>query len=218
MFEAINIVIGNFWSKFINYLPDFFSGLLILGIGIALAAILKQLLLTLLSFLRIEAVLQKTKLVGKNEVKLWEEVLVEIMKWTVVILFLVPTLEVWGLSKANVVLNQFILYLPNVIIAVVIGFVGTVIANLAADLVRQSVKPLGMTPANTFSVMAKSLVLFFTILIVLNQLGVAQDLVKILFTGIVLMLAISGGLAFGLGGKDLAKEILEGLKKKLGNQ
>ena len=49
----------------------------------------------------------------------------------------------------------------------------------------------------------------------MNQLGVAQDLIRILFTAIVVMLAIAGGLAFGLGGKDLAKEILEGLKKKI---
>ncbi len=49
----------------------------------------------------------------------------------------------------------------------------------------------------------------------MNQLGVAQDLIRILFTGIVAMLALAGGLAFGLGGKEIAKEILEELKKKL---
>jgi len=51
--------------------------------------------------------------------------------------------------------------------------------------------------------------------VVLNQLGVAQDLIRILFTGIVVMLSLAGGLAFGLGGRELAKEILEELKNKL---
>ena len=57
--------------------------------------------------------------------------------------------------------------------------------------------------------------MFFTVLVVLNQLGVAQDLVRILFTGIVAMLSLAGGLAFGLGGKELAKELLDELKNKL---
>jgi len=52
-------------------------------------------------------------------------------------------------------------------------------------------------------------------LVVLNQLGVAQDLIRILFTGIVVMLSLAGGLAFGLGGKESAKEILDELKSKL---
>jgi len=49
----------------------------------------------------------------------------------------------------------------------------------------------------------------------LNQLGVAQDLIKILFTGIVFMLALAGGLAFGLGGKECAQTLLKNLLKEL---
>jgi hypothetical protein len=63
--------------------------------------------------------------------------------------------------------------------------------------------------------MTRGIILFFTALVVLNQLGVAQDLIRILFTGIVFMVTIAGGLAFGLGGKDLARDILMELKKKI---
>jgi hypothetical protein len=52
-------------------------------------------------------------------------------------------------------------------------------------------------------------------LIVLNQLGIASDLIQILFTGIVAMVSLAGGLAFGLGGKDAAKDIIEKFRKKL---
>lgn len=215
MFEPIQEVITRFWEKFTNYLPGFFAGLLILAIGLALASLLKRILLTLFAFFKVDSLLNKTKLIGKNEVKLWEEILTEILKWTVIILFLIPTLEVWGLSRATVVLNQFLFYLPNVIAAVIIGFIGLIAANLAADLVSHSIKTLGATSANTLAVFSKSVLIFFTILIILNQLGVAQELIRILFTGIVAMLALAGGLAFGLGGKDLAKELLENLKQRL---
>jgi len=215
MLELVNGVVGKFWLKFVNYLPDFFGGLIILVIGLVLAGFLKKFLQTVLRFLRIDSLLQKTKLLDRAEVKIWEDVLLEILRWTVVILFLIPTLEVWGLSRATAVLNQFLFYLPNVIVAVVIGFVGLLAASLVSEVVKQSIDTIGSTSAKALSVLAKGTITFFTVLVVLNQLGVAQDLIRILFTGIVAMLAIAGGLAFGLGGKDHAKELLDELKKKL---
>ena len=215
MLELVNGIVSKFWIKFINYLPDFFGGLIILILGLILSGILKKFLQTIFKFLRIDSLMQKTKLLDKAEVKVWEEVLLEILRWTVVILFLIPTLEVWGLSRATAVLNQLLFYIPNVIIAVVIGFVGLLSAKLIADLVRHSMTTIGSTSASALSVLTKGTITFFTILVVLNQLGVAQDLIRILFTGIVAMLAIAGGLAFGLGGKDLAKELLDELRKKL---
>ena len=215
MFDSTNFILVRFWSKFINYLPDFFGGLLIVLTGYFVATILKKLLLTILAFSRIDSILNKTKLITQREVRLWEGVLAELVKWTVIILFLIPTLETWGLSKATEVLNQFLFYIPNVIVAVIIGFVGIVISNLAADLVRQSVKSAGDSASGSLAVFTRSTIMFFTVLIMLNQLGVAQDLIRIFFTGLVTMLAIAGGLAFGLGGKEYAKEILDELKKKL---
>lgn len=215
MIEVVNNFLSNFLIRLFDYMPNFFGGLIILLIGLVLAGLLKRILLSLFSFFKLSFLLQKTQLMSKNEVKVWEEVLAEILRWTVVILFLIPTLEVWGLSRATVVLNQFLFYLPNVIAAVVIGFVGLLVSNLVSDLVRHSFAAMGATSANTLAVSTKWVIVFFTVLIVLNQLGVAQDLIRILLTGIVAMLAIAGGLAFGLGGKELAKELLEELRSKL---
>ena len=58
-------------------------------------------------------------------------------------------------------------------------------------------------------------VLIFVFLVVLNQLGIASDLIRILFAGIVAMVALAGGLAFGLGGKETARDIIERLRKRL---
>lgn len=215
MITVVNGIVSSFLVKVANFLPNFFGGLLILLIGLVLAGLLKRILLSLFSFFKLSFLLQKTKLMNKSEVRVWEEVLAEVLRWTVVILFLVPTLEVWGLSRATGVINQFLFYLPNVIIAVVMGFIGLVVANLVSDLVRHSVSTMGSTSANTLAVFTKWGIVFFTILVVMNQLGVAQDLVRILLTGIVAMLAIAGGLAFGLGGQTIAREILEETRKKM---
>ncbi|MDO8497700.1 MAG: hypothetical protein Q7S61_04105 [bacterium] len=218
MFIVVNEILANFFRKLFDYLPNFFGGVFILAIGIVVSTLLKRLLLSLFTFFRFSTSLEKTHLITTKEVKVWEEVLAEVLRWTIILLFLIPTLEAWGLSRATTVLNQLLLYLPNVIVAVIIGFVGLILSNLVADVVRHSIKTIGSTTANTLATFAKWTMTFFTVLIIMNQLGVAQDLIRILFTGIVAMLTIAGGLAFGLGGKDMAKESLEELKKNMGGK
>ncbi len=215
MLELTNNILVNFFQSLGSYLPNLLGGLVILVIGLLIGGIVKHVLLSVFGFLRIEAWLEKAKLFKKAEVKIWENVLIELLKWALIIVFLVPALEVWGLSQATIFLNEFLVYLPNVIVAVVIGFVGLLAANLVSDLVRHSVRTIGATSANSLAVFTRGAITFFTVLVVLNQLGVAQDLIRILFTGIIAMLALAGGLAFGLGGQELAKEILEELKNKL---
>lgn len=215
MIELIDTILIDFFKNFGAFIPNFFGGLVILIVGLLIGSIVKQLILTVVTFSKIDLLFHKTKLIKKEEVNVWVEVLSEILKWMLIVVFLVPTLEIWGLSRATTVVNQILFYLPNVVVAVVIAFVGILAANLTADLVRHSVKTMGSTASNSLAVFTRGTIMFFTILVVLNQLGVAQDLIKILFTGIVAMLSLAGGLAFGLGGKDLAKEVLEELKNKL---
>ncbi|MCS7093419.1 MAG: hypothetical protein NZL96_03300 [Patescibacteria group bacterium] len=215
MIDIVNLVLGNFFRSLASFVPKLVGGLLVLAMGFIFGAIFKHLLITIFNFFRIDDFFHKTKLIQKGQVNIWTQVLAEIAKWMLVVVFLIPTLEIWGLSRAISVLNDFLYYLPNVIVAVIIAFVGLVASNLGGDLVKHSARTLGAKSANALAVFTKSTITFFTVLIILDQLGVAQDLVKILFTGIVAMISLAGGLAFGLGGKDVAKEILESLKRKL---
>src|SRR3972149_9100601 len=215
MIELINTILFDFFKNLGNYLPNLFGGLLILVVGLLIGSIVKQLILTVVTFSKIDLLFHKTKLIKKEEVNIWTEVLSEILKWMLIIVFLVPALEVWGLSRATTVVNEILFYLPNVVVAVVIAFVGILAANLTSDLIRHSVKTMGSTASNSLAVFTRWTIMFFTILVVLNQLGVAQDLVRILFTGIVAMLSLAGGLAFGLGGQEAAKDVLEEVRSKL---
>src|SRR3989338_9339556 len=101
MFRFINQILSNFFRSFTEFLPHFFGGLLIFAIGLVLSSILKRLLLSIFKFFRLSGLLEKTRLMKKSEVAVWEEVLAEVLHWTVIILFLIPTLEVWGLSRAT---------------------------------------------------------------------------------------------------------------------
>ncbi|MBI2018765.1 hypothetical protein HYS96_03625 [Candidatus Daviesbacteria bacterium] len=218
--EVIGLTIGSIVTTSLaglgGYLPQFLAGLILLLVGLVVAALLKEALIRFLKILRVEEWFGSVtdwfnQLKSDTGVKrnVWPNLLAELVRWTVVILFLVPAAEAWGLPKVTELLNQFLFYIPNVFVAVVIGFIGLVVANLVHDLVIHTSKGLGSTSANLLGTAARYAIVFFTALVVLNQLGVAADLIRILFTGIVAMLAIAGGLAFGLGGQDSAKRALD---------
>ena len=185
-------------------------------LGFIIAGIARKLVLGLLKALRVGKFLVSIKVVKEEgEIVVWEVILAELIRWSLFILFLIPAVEAWGLPKVTDILNQMLLYLPNVFVSVIVALIGVVLSNLTFDVVRQGAKSFESKVANSLAMVARYAILFFTLLVVLNQLGVAADLVRILFTGFVAMLALAGGLAFGLGGQDSARDVLKDLKKKL---
>lgn len=198
-----------------SFLPNFIGGILIFLIGIILASIVKRLVIEILNALKIETYLRKYGIPeAKNEFS-WVNILAEIARWFIVILFLIPTAEVWGLPQITSILNTFLLYIPNIFVSAIIGLVGLVLARLAADIILASTKGLPASASRTIASVVRASVTIFVLLAVLSQLGVAQDLIRILFTGFVAMIALAGGIAFGLGGQDTARNILEAIRKKV---
>ncbi len=216
-------VVLNAFSRLVGYLPQFLGGLIVLLVGLLVATLLRSGVAKFFELLRVDQwfsnvsrwFAQDDKALKEAGRKLWPDLLAELVRWTVVILFLIPAAEAWGLPRITEVLNQFLLYIPNVFVAVVVGFVGFGVAGLVHDIVRHASRNLGSNSANLLATVARYALVFFTALVALNQLGVASDLIRILFTGIVAMLAIAGGLAFGLGGQVAAKDAIAGLRKRV---
>lgn len=217
--DNVNTVLGDTFNTTIAnvyaFVPRFISGLIILLIGIIIATFLKQILLELFKFARVNALLKRYGLPQSREGVDWGQIISEMVRWFVIILFLIPTADVWGLGKFVEVLNNLLLFLPNVFVSVLILMIGIVVSKLVYDLIMASVHGLSKDSTRTVALVGRYAVLVFVFLVVLNQLGIASDLIRILFGGIVAMVALAGGLAFGLGGKSTAEEILTKLKKKL---
>ncbi len=202
-------------SAVVYFVPKFVAGLVVLLIGIILASIVKQVVLQVLKILKVETLLRRYGVPEMKEDYTWTNILAEIAKWFIIIVFLIPTAEVWGLPKIVTILNDFILYLPNVFVAAIIGLVGFVFARISHDVILTSVKELSADTAKVVAAVARWAIIVFVVLAVLNQLGVATDLIRILFTGFVAMVAIAGGIAFGLGGQTAAKDALSGIIRRL---
>lgn len=197
------------------FVPNLLSGIVILLIGIVIAAIIKGVLLGIFNALKVNAYLKRYGIPEANREFSWSNILSEIARWFIVVLFLIPTAEIWGLPQVATILNTFLLYLPNVFVAAIIGLVGLVFARLASDVVAASTREISPEVSRTIASVVRIALTIFVLLAVLNQLGVAQDLIRILFTGFVAMIALAGGIAFGLGGKDSAKALLDSLRKKV---
>lgn len=213
--DTLTASINNALTGVVNFIPNFVAGLVILLIGIIVASILKQVVVSILKALKIDTFLKKYGVPELKEEFSWTNILAELVRWFVIVVFLIPTADVWGLPRITTILNEFLLYLPNVFVAAVVALIGFVFARLAHDVILVSAKNVDAKTAATIATVARWAVNVFVILVVLSQLGVAADLVRILFTGLVAMLAIAGGIAFGLGGQSAAKDTVENLRKKL---
>lgn len=199
----------------VAFLPNILVGIIILLIGIVIASFIKQLVIKIFQSVHLDSYLKKYNIPSEDKGFSWVEILAEIVRWFVIILFLIPTADIWQLPQFALLLNTFLFYLPNVFVAAIIAVVGLVFAKLVADVVSASTKGFSKDISRIATSTVRISITIFIILAVLNQLGVAQDLIRILFTGLVAMFALAGGLAFGLGGKDFAKALLDKLQKKM---
>lgn len=208
-------ILTDVFVQTVKYLPQLISGLIIVFIGLIVGGVLQGIIRKLFTLKEIHDLLEKARISKKRDTQIWSRIISEIVRWTIVILFLVPAAEVWGIPRVTEVFTQLLFFIPNVLVAVFVGLVGVVLANIVSDVVKHAVESLGAKSRGLLSTGARYAILFFTALVVLNQLGIASDLIRILFTGIVAMLAIAGGLAFGLGGQRIAEEVLRELKQRI---
>jgi len=128
-----------------------------------------------------------------------------LVKWFVILVFAVVAFDILGLNEVTVFAREVVLgYLPQVFAAALILFVGVLVAQLAKDLLIGMLRGAGSKNVELYGKLAYALVLGFSVMAVLNQLQIADELVETLFMGIVFALSLGAGLAFGLGGRDAA--------------
>jgi hypothetical protein len=225
MQEIVDAIVGavsDLINSIADFLPSLIAAIIIFLIGVLIAAILRNLLVRVLNAINFERLLANTGIpeaLKKADSKLTvTAVLGELVRWVTVLVFLVPAINRLGLSQLDTILRGLINYIPNVIAAVIIITVGAILAKLAKDFVTVSATPVGPQTAKVIGQTARWAIIVFATLAALSQLGVARNLIEILFTGFVAMVAIAGGLAFGLGGQGTASEFLKKLKDDLGSK
>lgn len=131
-----------------------------------------------------------------------------VVKWFVRLIALAVAFDALGLPAVSDVLRQLLLWLPNVVVALVVLVIGGLAARALSNLVRGSAAEAGLSNANFLARISSAVVWAFAIVVAVNQIGIATELVNTLFMAVVGALALGLGLAFGLGGRETAGEIV----------
>lgn len=217
--DAVLLAVVKGLSAFSDFVPKLLGAGIVFLIGWIIAGICKRLTLRILDILQLEPFAEKVGLSAAFE-KLGApvsppELIGDLVKWAVVVVFLSPAVEILGLTQITVILHSLLAYIPNVLVAIVILMLGAIFADLVAQFVTGTAQALEPSTANVLGVVCKYAILIFAALAALSQLRIAESMINTLLTGLVGMLALAGGLAFGLGGRETAAEILEAIKKSL---
>jgi Conserved TM helix len=134
--------------------------------------------------------------------------LANIAKWFIRLIVLVVAFDALGLPAVSDVLRQLLLWLPNLVVAMVVLVVGGLAADAVGKLVRGATAQGGFSNPDTLAKVAKTAVWAFAIIVAVNQLGIASTLVNTMVMATFGALALAFGLAFGLGGRDTAAQMV----------
>ena len=208
------------WVGVANFVPRFIVALIIFLIGWVVGLVVDRLIAQVIRSLKIDNVLRGAKIeeaVNRAGFKLDSGAFVGgLVKWFLIVVFLVASLDVLGLSQVNIFLQQVVLlYLPQVIVAVLILLVAVVIADAMQRVVVGAAKAADIASANFLGSVTKWAIWIFAVLAALLQLGIATPFIQTLFTGIVVALSLAFGLSFGLGGQDAAARYIEKVRGEI---
>jgi len=209
----------NLWQGFLNFIPVLIGAIIVFVIGWFISVGLGKLITEILKKAKFNQIFEKggwKTALAKAEIKVDASGFIgAIVKWVLVIVFLSAAVEILGLPQFADFLKGVLAYLPNVVVASLIFVVTVIVVDIVEKLVRASVESIKVGYGQLVSAIVKWSIWVFAVLAILHQLGIARPFMEILFTGLVAMLVISLGIAFGLGGKDVAAELLQNLKRKL---
>ena len=220
---ASSIVQGSLltlWSGVAAFIPRLVAAIVFFLIGWVIAGLVGKLAYHIVRVLHIDSALTK---VGFR--RAWErsgfrldtpKLFYELVKWFFIIVFLMAATNILGLTQVTDFLQRVVFYIPNVIIAAVILLIGILVAKFCEGIVQGSVKAAGLASANFLGALTKWAVFVFSLLIALSQLKVADDIIKIVVTGLIAAVSLAIGLSFGLGGVRHAEEAVGHLKKRIG--
>lgn len=209
----------NLWFGFISVLPVILGALIVLVIVWVVSISLGRLVTQILRAFRVDEGVERLGLkkgVRKAGFKFdVSELVGDLVKWFGIIVAVLAAADILGLEKVSEFLSEVLLYIPNIVVAAVVLIIGVLLASFLAKLTRSSVKVAGLASSDAVAAVVRWSVLIFAFLVALDQLGVAQAIIGTLVNGFVAMLAIAGGLAFGLGGREAASDFIKKVKHEI---
>lgn len=204
------------WNSLVTTIPGIVGAVVILVFGYLVGVLFGRIVHEVLDKVKAEKwLVEKTNLVSVLGYFKLSKFVGLITKWYIFILFLPPAASIISLEPLAVFLLQIATWVPSVIAAVLLALVGL----MSSKYVEKKISETKAKAADLIGSAAKVVIIVFTVLIVLDQIGVrvavAQTSFLIILAGIMLGLALMLGIGFGLAFKEEAHGIIKDVKKKL---
>jgi hypothetical protein len=216
--EALRASLAGAVNAFLLAIPRLIGFALVLVVGWVVSSLLARGMTALLHAIRFNDLARRAGLadfVQRMGVRQdASSVLAGIVKWFIRLMTLVVAFDLLGLPAVSVVLQQLLLWLPNLVVALVVLVIGGLAAKALSRLVRGTVAEAGLGNPDVLAAVTRIAVWSFTLLVAVSQLGIATNVIDALVAGVVGALALATGLAFGLGGRDQAARMLDRLGER----
>ena len=206
-------------QSFIDVLPNIFLGIVIILLGLYISKKIRDLVIHFLNRLRLNQMLGSlgwqeffNRFNTKLDIPRFFGTITQIyfLLWVVLVV-----LDMLSLSIVGDIISNIINYYPNIFISIVIFIVAVFIADFSKKIIVSDFKEEKLTYSNFLGNIIASSVWVIAILSILYQLQIAQTLILIAFIGFIALIDLTVGIAFGLGGKEIAKKTLEDIEKKI---
>jgi len=220
--SAIIAAFQRLFENGVNFIPDLLAAIIIFIVGWFLSSWLGAIIAGAFRVFKFDSIFRKTgweKAFAQAEMDIRpSDFIGVIFKWIFVVMFLTISTEIIGWTAFTELLNSIILWVPNLIIAIGIMVVAIVVADILEKLVKASVGKMGVSSVNFLGSLVKWSIFTFAMFAVLIQLGIAVSIVNTLVIGLIATITLALGISFGLGGKEVAGEIVRELRNKLGKK
>ena len=215
---SAQLFFAEFLVSLAEYIPSIFGALLLLIVGAFFANAVRGVVVKIFESLHVSKLVANTPIehfLKNAEIKPKLEVIVgSIVYWLVMLVVLQSVVAILGLSSLSILLSTVLSYIPRVIAAVVVLFFGVLLAGLVESVTKGALKTIDSGTSRLFSKVASYMVVTVAVMASISELGIANEFILILFIGFVVAVSLGAGLALGLGGQDLVKDLLKEWYKK----
>jgi hypothetical protein len=207
-----------FLNEIASAIPQIIGALLILLIGWIIAKFIKKIAVRGLKLAKLNVLTEKSgieKFLIEGGIKITAvEVIGSLIYWIIMLVVILATFNSLNLTTASLLFNEIMLFIPNIIVSIIIFLLGIYLANMVSQIVLASLKNMQDKTAEMISKITRYAIIALTIFIILSQLSIAKEIVTSAFILLFGAICLAFGLAFGLGGKDWAADVLKKLNNK----
>lgn len=210
--KTLGNTLGNFFNALSLFLPRVLSMIVIIAAGFVVALLLRIIvrrIFGIASFRNYCDSAGLTQMMRKAALPPPADFLGQLIYWVVWIVFIVLGIDALGIGALRQQISRFFLFLPQIFVAMIVLFIGLLVANFFSRATLLAATNANYPSARLLSSIVRLMIIIFAVTMALEQIGLGHHVVLIAFSIAFGAVMLGIAIAFGLGGRDVARKILE---------